>query len=204
MRKTILMAVAFIVLMATAGLAQKNKGYSVGDKVKDFKLKDVDGNMVSMADYNDAKGFIIIFTCNHCPYAVASEDRVIALDKEFKAKGYPVIAINPNDSKLQPEDSYKEMQKRAKEKNYTFPYLVDETQEVSKMYGATRTPHVFLVQKENDAYVVKYIGSIDDNTREPEAVKEKFVEKAIAALEANQEPNPSETKAVGCTIKWKK
>jgi peroxiredoxin len=203
MKKRILMIAAFVLTLASGAIAQEKQGYKIGDKARDFKLKNVDGKMVSLADDKEAKGFIVIFTCNHCPFAIATEDRIMALDKQYRKKGYPVIAINPNDPKIQPEDSYKEMQKRAEEKSYTFPYLVDATQEIAKTYGATRTPHVFLLKKEGTDYVVKYIGSIDDNTREPDAVTEKFVEKAISALEANKEPNPSETKAVGCTIKWK-
>lgn len=202
-RKKILMIAVLVFTFVSGAIAQEKHGYAVGDKARDFKLKNVDGKMISMADDKEAKGFIVIFTCNHCPFAIATEDRIMALDKQYRKQGYPVIAINPNDPKIQPEDSYKEMQKRAKEKAYTFPYLVDETQEIAKTYGATRTPHVFLVKKVGNDFIVKYIGSIDDNTREAEAVQEKFVEKAIAALEANQEPTPSETKAVGCTIKWK-
>src|SRR3984885_560776 len=97
-------------------------GYNVGDKAIDFKLKNVDGKIVSMADYKDAKGFIVIFTCNHCPFAKAYESRIMALDTKYKAKGYPVIAINPNDPTAVAEDNFETMQQRAKAKNYAFPY----------------------------------------------------------------------------------
>ena len=123
-------------------------GYEIGDKAEDFKLKNVDGKMVSMADYKDAKGFIIVFTCNHCPYAIAYEDRIIALDKKYKALGYPVIAINPNDPDVQPGDSFEGMQERASDKEFTFPYLYDATQSTYPKYGATRTPHIFVLNKE--------------------------------------------------------
>lgn len=186
--------------LALPALAQ---GYQVGDVAEDFRLKGVSGKMVSMADYEDAKGFIVIFSCNHCPYVKASEDRIIALHEKFAPMGYPVIAINPNDPELQPEDSYKNMQKRAKEKGFEFPYVVDETQHVARTYGATRTPHVFLLEREdNDELVVRYIGAIDDNTRDPEAVEHRFVEEAVAALESGENPSPTNTKAIGCTIKW--
>jgi peroxiredoxin len=189
-----------MLLISASAIAQ----YSIGSKASDFKLKNVDGKMVSMADFKDARGFIVIFSCNHCPFVVATEERIIALDKEFKSKGYPVIAINPNDPKVQPEDSYKEMQKRSKEKGFTFPYLVDDNQKVAKAFGATRTPHVFLLTRLEDGYIVRYIGSIDDNTREADKVNDRFLANAIAAVESGQEPVPAETKAVGCTIKWSK
>lgn len=176
-------------------------GYKVGDKATDFKLKSVDNKMYSMADYKDAKGFIVVFTCNHCPFAVKYEDRIIDLAKKYKSKGYVLLAINPNDPAAQPEDSFELMQKRAKEKKFTFPYLFDEGQKIYPQYGATKTPHVFLLDKK---LVVKYIGAIDDNVEDASQVKEKYLENAIAALEKGQEPSPNTTKAIGCTIKVKK
>jgi len=119
-----------------------SQGYNVGDNASDFKLKNVDGKFVSLSDYPDAKGFTVIFTCNHCPYAIAYEDRIIELDKKYKKLGYPVIAINSNDPEIAPDDSYDKMIVRAKEKGFTFPYLYDETQEVYRKYGAKRTPHI--------------------------------------------------------------
>ena len=176
-------------------------GYKVGDKATDFKLKSVDNKMYSMADYKDAKGFIVVFTCNHCPFAVKYEDRIIDLAKKYKSKGYILLAINPNDPAAQPEDSFELMQKRAKEKKFTFPYLFDEGQKIYPQYGATKTPHVFLLDKN---LVVKYIGAIDDNVEDASQVKEKYLENAIAALEKGDEPTPNTTKAIGCTIKVKK
>ncbi|HWY37716.1 MAG TPA: thioredoxin family protein [Bacteroidia bacterium] len=198
---TAIMAAAALVMT----LAFTNEsGYKVGDKAADFKLKNVDGKTVSMADYKDAKGIIVVFTCNHCPFAKKYEGRIMDLDKKFKSKGYPVIAISPNDPTIVPDDSYENMQKLAKEKKYSFPYLMDETQETAKTYGATKTPHVYILQKEKDAYVVKYIGAIDDNADDEKAVKEKYVENAIANLLAGKPVNPETTKAFGCGIKWKK
>lgn len=178
------------------------EGYKVGDKATDFSLLNVDGKMVSMKDFKAAKGIIVIFTCNHCPYSKAYEDRIIALDKKYKPKGYPVIAINPNDSIVLPADSYSKMKIRAKEKGFTFPYLVDAGQKMTKTYGASRTPHVFLLQKQSGDYIVKYIGAIDDNSQSPEDVENHFVEDAVDALLTGKEPNPNFTKAIGCTIKW--
>jgi len=191
----------FALLMGVLMSFTNPAGYKVGDKATDFKLKSVDNKMYSMADYKDAKGFIVVFTCNHCPFAVKYEDRIIDLAKKYKSKGYVLLAINPNDPAAQPEDSFELMQKRAKEKKFTFPYLFDEGQKIYPQYGATKTPHVFLLDKN---LVVKYIGAIDDNVEDASEVKEKYLENAIAALEKGEEPTPNTTKAIGCTIKVKK
>ncbi len=179
------------------------QGYKVGDKASDFKLKNVDGKMISLKDYPNAKGFVVVFTCNNCPYAKAYQDRLIELDKAYKAKGYPVIAINSNDPSLSPEDSYDKMIVRAKEKSYSFPYLFDETQEVYRSYGAQRTPHTYLLKKEGNALVVKYIGAIDDNYQDPSQIENKYLSNAIDAVLAGNEPQPATTKAIGCGIKDK-
>ena len=176
-------------------------GYKPGDKATDFKLKSVDGKFYSLSDYKDAKGFIVVFTCNHCPFAVKYEDRVNELAKKYTKKGYILLAINPNDPVVQPADSYDLMKERAKEKSFVFPYLFDEGQKIFPQYGATKTPHAFLLDKN---HVVKYIGAIDDNAEDAAMVKEKYLENAIAALERNTEPTPSVTKAIGCSIKVKK
>ena len=194
-----------LALVITSTCMYAGEGYKVGDKAADFSLKNVDGKMVSLSDYNTAKGFVVIFTCNHCPFAKAYQDRIIAIDKKYKPKGYPVIAINPNDPELVPEDSYTEMQKRAKEKGYTFPYLIDAKQEVFREYGATNTPHVFLLQKDKSGeYIVKYVGTIDDNYQDASAVKKTYLTDAIDALLAGKDPDPNTTKAIGCSIKVKK
>ena len=178
-------------------------GYKVGDKAVDFKLQHVDGKYVSLADFEDAKGYIVVFTCNGCPYAKAYQDRIIALDKKYKAKGYPVVAINPNDVDLKSDDSMEAMKKRAQEKGFSFPYLKDANYEVFKTYGATRTPHIYLLKKESGDLVVKYIGTIDDNYQDASAVQEAYLANAVDALIAGKDPDPNSTKAIGCTIKQK-
>lgn len=185
-----------------AGQVSFAEGYKVGDDAIDFKLKNVDGKMVSLSDYKDAQGFIVIFTCNHCPFSVAYEDRINALDEKYKADGYPVIAINPNDSLIAPTDSYSHMIVRADEKDFSFPYLLDADQSVAKTYGATRTPHVYLLQKENGKLVVRYIGAIDNNSESADAATEFYVSDAVDALLEGENPNPDFTKAVGCSIKY--
>ena len=179
-------------------------GLAIGDVAADINLKNVDGQMVSYDDYPDAKGFIVIFTCNTCPYAVASEDRIIALDQEFKSQGYPVIAINPNDPSVQPDDTFELMQQKAKDKGFTFPYLFDESKTVYAQYGARKTPHVFLLHKEAGQNVVRYIGAIDDNVRNASAVKDRFLANAVNDLIAGKEVSVQETKAIGCSVKVKK
>ena len=176
-------------------------GYKIGDVATDFSLLNVDDKNVSLSGYADAKGFILIFTCNHCPYAVAYEDRIIALDKKYKKIGYPVIAINPNDPVKQPQDSFELMKVRAKEKGFTFPYLFDDGQKVYPQYGATKTPHVYILQKTDRGNIVQYIGAIDNNHNDAATVTEKYVENAVDALLAGNEVKVKETKAIGCTIK---
>lgn len=194
--------ISLSLLMVSLSLALAG-GYKVGDKASDFKLQNVNGKYVSMEDYSDAKGFIVVFTCNGCPYAKAYQDRIIELDKKYKSKGYPVIAINPNDTDLKPEDDLKGMKQRAEEKGFTFPYLKDANYEVFKEYGATRTPHIYVLTKQSSDLVVSYIGAIDDNYQDPSAVNEPYLANALDALLADKDPKPSFTKAIGCTIKQK-
>ena len=198
MKKTILTLIIGL-LASTMVLAD---GYKVGDEARDFNLLNIDGEYLSLADYRDTEGFIVIFTCNHCPYAKLYEDRIIAIDKKYKKKGFPVIAINPNDSIVQPEDSYSLMIARADDKSFTFPYLLDADQSIAKTYGASRTPHVFLLEKVGGEFIVRYIGAIDDNSKDATSVEDKFLEDAISAVKKGNSPDPDFTKAVGCSIKW--
>ncbi|MCG2612448.1 thioredoxin family protein [Flavobacterium sp. SM15] len=201
--KTLKIASMFVLvcLMSAFTLIKSDSGYQVGDIATDFNLKNVNNKKVALADFKEAKGFIVIFTCNHCPYAKAYEDRIIALDKKYKKLGYPVIAINPNNPEVQPADSFELMQERAKEKGFTFPYLFDQGQKVYPLYGATKTPHVYILEKTKAGNVIKYIGAIDDNYSDESAVKTKYVENAVDALLKNQEVPVKTTKAIGCSIK---
>lgn len=196
-----------LVLLIISGLYafgppdKRIEGYSIGDLAADFSLKNIDGEMISLSDYSQAKGFLVVFTCNSCPYANAYEERIIALDKKYKTFGVPVIAINPNNPELRPKDSFKHMQKRAKDKAYTFPYLMDEQQEVYPLYGAKRTPHCFLLEKTNSGNVVRYIGAIDDNYQDALEVEVRYVENAIDAMLEGRKIPIEITKAIGCSIK---
>jgi peroxiredoxin len=202
-RKMLPVAMISAIAVALTAFTTVNTGYKVGDKVGDFDLKNVDKKMVSLSGLQNNKGAIVIFTCNHCPFSIAYEDRIIELHKKYESLGYPVIAINPNDEKKVPEDSYKNMIKRAKEKKFPFVYLHDATQETARTYGAVRTPHVYILSKISGSYKVEYIGAIDNNSQEPEAVTERYVEKAIDELLKGQKVTTTDTKAIGCTIKWK-
>ncbi|MDY0348658.1 MAG: thioredoxin family protein [Tenuifilaceae bacterium] len=199
--KKMLLLLSMIVLAAATTFGQ---GYKIGDKAMDFSLKNVDGKMVSMSNYSDAKGFVVIFSCNHCPYVIAYEDRIIDLHKKYAPKGYPVIAINPNNPEVQPQDSYEKMIERANEKNFPFAYLFDQGQKVYPIYGATKTPHVYLLNKKGNDLIVEYIGTIDNNYRDASQVTETYLADAIDALLAGEKPRITETKAIGCTIKVKK
>ena len=200
---TLLIGVLAVVAVLFMNASRPVPGYGVGDYAADFELPNVDGKMVSLSNYDNAKGFVVIFTCNTCPYAKAYESRIIALDKEYAAKGFPVIAINPNDINKQPGDTMEEMQKRSKSKGYGFPYLRDDSQSVAKAFGATKTPHVYVLNKEaSGKYRVEFIGAIDDSPNDPNDVSDTYVENAINSLLKGEKPTVTEKRAIGCTIKW--
>lgn len=196
--------VLFLITIISIITLNAQNGLQIGQVAPDFKLPNVNGTEVSLADYKDANGFIVIFTCNHCPYAKAYEDRIIALNKKYAATKFPVIAISSNDAVQYPEDNFDNMKIRAKEKGFTFPYLYDETQDIAKQYGALKTPHVFILLKENDQFITKYIGAIDDNWEDAAAVKDKYAENALNDLIEGKQVKVPLTKAIGCSMKWKK
>lgn len=207
MKKTILVVTGLLVTVAVLFVNATDvdvKGYNVGDYAEDFNLKNIDGKMVSLSDFKDAKGYIVVFTCNTCPYAQLYEQRIVELDKKYASKGFPVVAINPNDINKQPGDTMEEMISRAQDKGYTFPYLRDDSQEVASAYGATKTPHVYVLNREASGKLkVEYIGAIDDSPREASDVQEKYVEAAVEALLSGKKPEITNKRAIGCTIKWK-
>lgn len=200
MRFTAFSVLSVAVLLLTASF-RGPQTYVVGDRVSNFRLLSTDGNYVSLDDFPQANGFFIIFTCNHCPYSQLYEQRIIDLHRKYAPKGYPVIAINPNDPEIVPDDGYEEMKKRARQKRYPFPYLFDEQQQVYPIFGANRTPHVFLLDRTR---VVRYIGAIDDNAEVPAAVSTRYAEDAVEALIRGERPAVEFTRAVGCRIKAKK
>lgn len=195
-------------LLSSAAFSQ-TEGYKVGDVAIDFNLPNANVALskmpetVGLAKYPNAKGFIVIFTCNHCPYSIAYEDRIIALHNMFAAKGYPVIAISSNDAVQYPDDSFDNMTVRANEKQFPFVYLYDESQDIAKAYGAKKTPHVYVLKKVKKKLEVQYIGAIDDAT-ELDKVSVNYLQAAMEAILKNKKPAVATTKAVGCSIKWKK
>ncbi|MCH4824390.1 thioredoxin family protein [Gramella lutea] len=209
MKKIILLSMAFILFSFTGSqkLFEKKSdfkdGIEIGDKAPEFNLKNIDGKKYSFDNIRDAngnkpKGYIIVFTCNTCPYAQANEQRLIELHNTYASKGYPVIAIQPNDPEVKPGDSFQAMKKNASEKGFPFLYLLDEGQEIFPKYGATKTPEIYLLDSNR---ILRYHGAIDDSPRDENGVSEKFVEKAIEALENGKQPEINSTKAIGCSIK---
>ncbi len=192
-----------IVGLTTLGARPVTNGYDVGDSVTDFKLKNVDGKMVSLADFKAAKGFIIVFDCNTCPMSRAYNPRIIALNKKFASQGFPVITINPNSAEVAAEESFDEMKNHAKKNGYDFPYLYDESQEVVRKFNPTNTPHVFILNKTSSGLKVAYIGAIDNNSRDGSKADKHFVEDAVNDLLAGRPVATPKTRAIGCSIKWK-
>lgn len=208
MSKFLLLLVSVVGTLGLAAFTPTNEQpaeLAPGAQAPDFNLKGVDGQMVSLAGNTQAKGYIVIFTCNHCPYSVKYEERIMALDAKYRALGYPVIAINSNDAQQYPADSYENMQVRARERGFTFPYVYDETQATARAYGASKTPHVFVVQREgtSNKFIVRYVGAIDDSPNNASAAAKFYTADAVDALLAGRNVRTATTRAIGCGIKWR-
>ena len=201
MKKLLLLFAAALMLSMIASAAEP---YKVGEFVSDFSLRNVSGIDVTLSQIENTKGFIVVFSCNTCPVVKKYEQRIIDLHNEFSSKGYPVVAINSNDRNVSPGDSYEEMQRLAKSKGYGFQYLYDESQEVVKQFGATNTPHVYVLSKVDGKLKVEYVGAIDNNTDDPSLADKKYVEDAVNSLLKGVQIPVNSTKAVGCGIKWRK
>jgi peroxiredoxin len=173
----------------------------LGDQAPAFSLKGVDGKTHALADFAGAKALVVIFSCNHCPYVKAYEGRMIAVQKDYRAKGVELAVINSNDDRSHPEDSYEEMVARAKALKFNFAYLRDDTQDVARAYGATHTPHLFVFDA---ARRLAYTGKIDDNWERPEAATRHYLRDALDDILAGKAPRQAETHAIGCTIKWRR
>lgn len=182
------------------GVADKI-GMKTGQKAPDFKnLPGTDGRSYALSDFASSKVLVVIFSCNHCPYVQAYEDRIIVLQNEFKSQGVQFLAINANDATGYPDDSFDNMVKRAQEKKFNFPYLRDESQAVAKAYAASHTPHLYVFDQQRQLI---YTGRIDDNWQNPGEVKKQYLREALSAAVKGQKPAEPETFAIGCTIKWK-
>lgn len=172
----------------------------INDPLVEFELKGVDNKIRSTSEFRDKKILVVIFTCNHCPYAKAYQDRIIAVQKDYASKGVQIIAINANDDSKYTEDNFENMKTRAREKGFNFPYVRDESQSVAHDYGAKATPHVFVF---DSARKLKYVGAIDDNWENPNSAKQKYLRDALDSILANKEVAVKETMPMGCTIKWR-
>lgn len=174
---------------------------SISTKAPDFNLQGIDGKIYSLESFNNSKGLMIIFSCNHCPYVQAYEERIKTIQSDYKDKGIRVAAINSNDDKNYPEDSFENMKKRAEEQNFNFLYLRDEDQSVAKAFDATHTPEIFLFDEDRK---LVYHGKIDDNWQDPEKVVNHYLRNALDEMLQGKEISVPETYSIGCTIKWKK
>jgi len=201
--KTALKIFALLLVGILVAGSPVKMGHEVGDEATSFDLKNIDGKTISLKDYMDEEGVILVFTCNTCPYSKMYEQRIIDLQTAYADKGFPVVAINPNDPMKSSGDSFDEMVNLAKEKNYNFPYLYDADQSIAKAYGATNTPHVYLLNNNKGKFYVSYIGAIDNNARNGADADKKYVESAIDALKQGKDIKETSTKAIGCAIKWK-
>jgi peroxiredoxin len=172
----------------------------IGDPAPAFSLPGTDGRAHSLDSLSGKPVLVVVFSCNHCPYVQAYEDRLVAVQRDYAGRGVQVIAINSNDDMNYPEDSFERMVARAKAKGFNFLYLRDASQATAKAYGATHTPQLFVFDR---ARALRYTGKIDDNWQTPQAVARRFLRDAIDALLAGRAPAESQTHAIGCTIKWK-
>jgi peroxiredoxin len=174
---------------------------NIGEKAPDFTLPNVDGTQVSLDDLLSAnKAVAVIFSCNHCPYVIGWQDRMVAIQADYADKGVQLVSINANDVKKYPEDSFDNMKKRHADENFNFPYLRDESQEIARAYAAERTPEVFLL---DSAGKLHYHGAIDDNYQDADQAQAHYLRDALDAMLAGNAPATAETAPVGCTIKWK-
>lgn len=180
-------------------IAQTPKGYTIGDVVADFRVKNVDGRTVTLTDYRTQKGLIVVFTSNHCPFSKAYEDRLMALNRVFAPQGYPVLTIMPNNPATYEEDSFENMKIRARDKGYSYVYGLDETQ-VARAFGATRTPQVYVLKQTNEQFILEYVGTIDDSPQDSASVKRRYVEEAVSSLLAGRPVQSPITKPIGCAI----
>ena len=172
----------------------------IGRQAPDFDLPGVDGRNYALKDFKGAKVLIVVFSCNHCPYVVGSEDRTNVFHAEYRPKGVAMIAINSNETENHPGDSFEHMVRRAKEKGFEFPYVRDDTQDVAKAYGALRTPHFFVFDKSRK---LRYTGRMDDNPRQPGRQTTRELRDAVDALLARRKPPVEVTNPIGCNVKWK-
>ena len=175
----------------------------LGSSAPDFSLPGVDGRNWSLADFKGKKALVVIFMCNHCPYVIAVQGRINELAREYAAQGVALVGISPNDPVKYPADSLDAMRVRAREQGYVFPYLIDETQEVARAYGAVCTPDPFVFENVGGEFVLRYHGRIDDSWKEPERVTRREIAQSLDAILAGKPVSAQQHPAMGCSIKWR-
>ena len=175
------------------------QGLPLGSSAPDFSLSGVDGNTYSLGSFKDKPILVVAFWCNHCPYVQAWEDRTVAVQKDYAAKGVQFVAINANDEASYPEDDFDHMVERSKSKGYNFPYLRDESQKVAEAYGAVCTPDFFVLDA---ARKLRYRGKLDDS-KDPKTVRRQVMREVLDSLIARKEPPTTYVPPMGCSIKWK-
>lgn len=202
MNKTIHVLIVSVLLLVVCISATQSKS-DIGLVIPDFTLRNVDGKMISSVDYKNAKGFIVIFTCNHCPFAKLYSKRMNDLNSKYSKLNIPLIAINSMDSLIYSEESFNNMQLKAKMDSFQFAYLQDATQTVGKQFKAEHTPTAYVIWKENNLWKIKYKGAIDDNGENPELAK-PFISNAVDELLQNKTVSEPETESFGCRIFYRK
>lgn len=206
-RASMLSAIAIAIATGAAAIGwagESTGGLALGSKVPaavaKTKMKNVDGKMLSLADVTGKAGTLVVFTCNHCPFAKDWEQRIVELGNSYVSKGIGVVLVNANDPTDHPDDGFGEMQSRAKSRGMKIPYVVDDTSAVARAFGASVTPEAFLFDKGGK---LAYHGTIDDNRKEPDKVKARYLKDALDAVVAGKAPAVSETKGLGCGIKFR-
>jgi peroxiredoxin len=175
----------------------------LGSKAPHFLLPGVDGKVVQLSDFQDARVLVVAFICNHCPYVIATQGRVNQLAKDYLKHGVRWVGINSNDEIRYPEDNFEKMKARSQEQGFVFPYLRDETQEVARAFGAVCTPEFYVYLPEAGQWILKYQGRLDDSWKDESKVTQRELANAIEALLAGRDPSPDQKPAIGCSIKWK-
>lgn len=171
----------------------------IGQSAPDFDLPGVDGRRYSLSSFKSAKALLVVFSCNHCPYVVGSEERTIRLWRDFEPRGLSMVAINANEAVNHPTDAFEHMVKRAQDRGYAFPYLRDEDQVVARKYGALRTPHFYLFDAQRK---LRYTGRLDDSPRDASKATTHELRDAVEAVLAGRKPFVEMTNPIGCNVKW--
>ena len=195
--------IAVLILSVLQSFRYENESV-IGSIVSNFSLRNIDGKNLALKDYADAKGFIVIFTCNHCPFAKLYTKRLNELNTKYKALGVPLLAINSMDTLIYEDETFEKMQQRSKSQKFNFPYLYDNMQIVGKEFGANHTPHAYVIWKRNNQWTIEYSGAIDDNGAEPTKVTNAFVANAADELLQGKAVSIAETKSIGCAIFYRK